>query len=192
MRKLKISNLKNFIIFIGVLIINLSGHVLSAQIGPAIKAKSIVSEKDTSAIILKAKILTLTNYGLVLNDSIMFRQIIQQPHKLIIDESKTVYLIEVINTQSFYFPKDSSSYAVRPMGIGCIYRLIFSTETSKFYRIQGFSFSDILEFKNDIGSYQYLILERDERFSFIKCFSKKKNDKKDCCLPCNETNYELR
>ena len=184
MKRNKILNLTVLVLFCKIFII-ISSDSFAQR--PAIGAKSIIIANDTNSIIFKSKLLTITNYGLLLSDSLMLNTLLQQPYKLYVSENQKFYLVEIVNTQSFFFPKDSGSYSVRLMGVGCRYRIIFNTETSKFYRLQGFKFSDFDEFIFDMYPYVFQELIQEPYFSFLTCFSKKKrkNEECDCCVPCN-------
>mgnify|MGYP006921593043 CR=1 FL=1 len=147
---------------------------------------------DSSAVMLKAKLLTTSRYGLCLNDSII-SDIANQKGNFLKSNSSNILLLGIQFGQKYCL----GGQDMQILWIGdCTYYLAFNIKKNKFYRLGGFDKLDTEDFFGDLTLQDETLFDIDYiesgeiDFNCLKEYSKlsaKKKLSRPPCLPkCSE------
>ena len=144
-------------------------------------------EIDTSAVLFKAKLLTISRFGLA-DEKTTLKDITEQEAVLLYSPSENLLLIRVDYSQSDLLGE-------------CSYYLAFNKTTSTFYRLGGFDTLDLSDFFEDLTPDDYQIYDLDfleESEIDFTCLAKlaelppgKRIKRKHECFPkCSDVLYQ--
>lgn len=101
---------------------------------------------DSTAIAFKAKLFTVSEYGLASKERIL-QDIDEQEIEFLKTTYKTFIFMKISFSQPYRISESTKSTLIR----NCFYYLAFNKISSRFYRIGGFDNLDIDNFFEDIG-----------------------------------------
>lgn len=146
---------------------------------------------DTASLIYKAKLLTLINYGLPHQDSILKILTNQASSLYKSGTNNSIILVKILNQQKIV-TKYKYGWGEKFIGLGCSYLILYSNINGRFYRLDGFSQNDFCEFYKDLESkICFFDLIDEPNFEIIKCYYQKyirkgKYKKLKCSTCCTD------
>ncbi|GGB73309.1 hypothetical protein GCM10007424_11510 [Flavobacterium suaedae] len=148
---------------------------------------------DSVSIAFKAKLFTVSEYGIANKEQILL-DIESQEAKFL----KTVYKNFFFLKIKFSQPYRNSNISVRTLNRKCYYYIAFNIIENRFYRLGGFNSLDVIDFISDLGNIENINIENwnkdlvqeidiDCLYEYYYLDDKKRFKKKFLCFPnCNE------
>ncbi|HRJ31910.1 MAG TPA: hypothetical protein PLV21_00065 [Cyclobacteriaceae bacterium] len=131
----------------------------------------IIAQVDTSRVVYKAKLLTISRFGIT--DSISTLNTIQSQSSHLLKSNSSEFIFIKIKFDQPYdilLKQDSSNRGFSWFG-HCYYYLAFSSSKGKYYRLGGFDVSDTKDFLKDVKEIEVLQLLKVEEIN-IKALSR--------------------
>lgn len=164
------------------------------------KLTKVKDSTQLTRIINKAKLLTLSKYGLLGIDTTVKRLLNQNAHTEYFKNNGEYLIISIDNNQPFDVDYSIKMTWIRSEPIDCQYKLVYSFNTGEYYKLEGFDSCDFLELYKvtKILDDPFLSLISDANpisrikgWLKLRCFKKlyikeKPNKTKDCSCRCSQ------
>lgn len=177
--------------------INIKGQIPTDKLNISNKDSSIYNEEiNCELIINKAKLLTISSYGVIKIDSVIESLLNQKVSYYYKSFFTNNYLVIKIDDEQEFKVEYRNGVSNKFYGASdCFFIIVFSFNTERFYLLDGFRYSDYDELSAELSSYpssgdMYELLNQHYSFSERKNLNNKKKFLSKKCI-CDSNKYNV-